>query len=79
MLKITDLRKPQPTKIPFKPLKVGQAYEDETGNFCIKTSTLLDGSNNCIYFNTCTGEWESEYEAGTEKVFPLNTEINILP
>jgi hypothetical protein len=79
MTKITDLRKPQPTKVLFASLKVGQAYEDGAGNFCIKTSASFDGGNNCMYCNAFSDEWESEVECANEKVIPLNIEINILP
>lgn len=79
MTKLNDLRKPQITEVPFLSLKVGQAYEDDAGNICIKTSTSLDDDNNCMYFNPRTKEWESEYEHSDEMVFPLKIEINILP
>lgn len=78
MTKLTDLRKLQPTEVPFESLKVGQAYEDMEGNVCIKTLLSFDIGDNCIYFNADINEWESAYEPADEMVNPLNIEINIL-
>jgi hypothetical protein len=79
MTELKDLRKPQPTQVSFLSLKVGQAYEDNSGNFCIKTSNSFDGGDNCIYFDDCADEWRSELENASEEVLPLDIEINILP
>ena len=79
IMKIKDLRKPESKRVSFESLKIGQGYEDERGNICIKTSSSFSGESNCIYWDNESTQWNSSYEYEDESVFPLNIEINVLP
>lgn len=78
-MQINDLRKPQSNKVPFKSLKIGQAYENNSKDICIKTSFSFPNHENYIYFSARTKKWEVGYALDDEMVIPLNIEINVLP
>ena len=77
-MKINDLRKPQSNKVPFRSLKIGQAYENSSKDICIKTSFTVANHENYIYFSTRTKEWEIGYALNDEMVIPLNIELTVL-
>lgn len=74
MITIKDLRV-KSDRVPFSSLQIGQGYEDERANICIKTSHCSQG--NCIYWDG--DSWSISSEGEHTEVFPLNMELKILP
>jgi hypothetical protein len=74
MITIKDFRV-KSEGVPFSSLAIGQGYEDERNNICIKTSHC--SQSNCIYWDD--GSWSTSSEGEHTEVFPLNMELKILP
>jgi hypothetical protein len=72
-MNVNDKRAKQ-TSVPFKDLKIGQAYEDRDGFLCIKTHHYAD-DDNCISF--IDGNWCCSAEESNAKVTPLVTTLEI--
>ena len=79
-MKVNDLRESNSKEMSFRSLDIGQGYADGDGNICIKTSKRSsNGLDNCIYWDNAAKQWFCAQEDEEEIVFPIKTELQILP
>ena len=73
-MNINDKREPTKNLVSFAELDLGEVYEDNDGDICIKTS-LYDKSdnNNCITFQK--GEWFPYHHDFDLKVARVEAEL----
>ena len=64
-MKLVD-RRGIPLSTTFNDLLIGDCYQDDEGNVCIKTSR-----DRCIFFSTDEGEWLSASENLDTLIIPL--------
>lgn len=62
---------PTPTTT-FEDLRIGDCYQDDSDNVCIKTSY-----DRCIYFDTTTGVWCSAGKNLDSSVTPLKATVTV--
>lgn len=73
---INDKRKKHEYNVEFGELSIGDMYEDEDENLCIKTNELSNSTHsNCIAF--IDDKWEAHYESYTAKVRYVKATIEI--
>jgi hypothetical protein len=73
-MKVVDNRKIN-TVSTFADLPIGQAYYDNNGLLCIKTSEYEENEN-CIVFETEDG-WHADFESRSTMVRPVRTTLTI--
>lgn len=56
----------------FDDLHIGDCYQDESDNICIKTNR-----DRCIFFDTDEGEWRSVGENLNTLIIPLKATITV--
>ncbi len=61
--------------VAFADLSIGQAYYDNNGLLCIKTSDYEE-TENCIVHEKDTG-WHADYESRSTIVRPVRTTLTI--
>lgn len=61
-----------PLTVTFSDLKVGDYYQDELGNLCLKTS-----ENSCIYYEEYSQTWIYNSESAKVFVIPLKATVTI--
>ena len=71
-MKVVDNRKKN-IKVPFADLPIGQAYFDEDGILCIKTSTYDE--ENCICYQD--GVWHADYQSKNDFVLTATVRLTI--
>lgn len=71
-MKVVDNRKKN-IKVPFADLPIGEAYFDEDGILCIKTSSYDD--ENCICYQD--GGWNADYQNKNNFVLPVKVTLTI--
>lgn len=71
-MKVVDNRKKN-IKVPFADLPIGEAYFDEDGILCIKTSAYDD--ENCIYYKD--EYWNTECQNKNDFVMPVKVTLTI--
>ena len=73
-MKVVDNSKIKTTSA-FADLSIGQAYYDNNGLLCIKTSDYEDAEN-CIAYEKDKG-WHADYETRSNIVRPVRTTLTI--
>ena len=61
-----------PLTITFDDLHIGDCYQDEGDNICIKTSR-----DRCMFFDTKEGQWHSIGESLNTLIIPLKATITV--
>lgn len=61
-----------PLTTKFEDLLIGDCYQDDEGNICIKT-----GYDRCIYYNIEMSVWLSASENTNELIIPLKATITV--
>lgn len=71
-MELVDKRGTAPLTTTFDDLHIGDCYQDDADNICIKTSR-----DRCIYFDTSEGQWRSVGENLNELIIPLKATLTI--
>ena len=61
-----------PLTTKFKDLLIGDYYQDDDGNICIKT-----GYDRCIYYATELSGWRPGHDNLDESIIPLKATVTV--